>query len=236
MKQIIVTVDGYSSSGKSSMAKWLAQKTGYTYIDTGAMYRAVTLYALDKNYFEDDGSINQEKLQSDLASIDIRFIINPVTGCSETILNGENVEKKIRGMNVANKVSSMASLPFVRTFLVEKQQRMGVNKAVVMDGRDIGTVVFPDAELKFFVTATPEIRAERRYKELEGKGEPVSYDEILNNIKNRDFQDENRAVSPLKKAVDAIELDNTNMTIEEQQQWMLEHFNRIAENDRGRNR
>jgi cytidylate kinase len=229
MKKIIIAVDGYSSSGKSSMAKWLAKTTGYKYIDTGAMYRAVTLYALNKNYINGDG-VKSDDLKNDLDCINIKFVLNSETGLPDTFLNGVNVEKEIRRLVVANNVSMIASLPFVRAYLVEIQQRMGVEKGIVMDGRDIGTVVFPDAELKVFVTATPEIRSDRRYKELIGKGEKVSYEEILENIKSRDFKDINRDVSPLKKAVDAIVLDNTDMTIDEQQQWLINQFNMVTGN------
>lgn len=226
MKKIIVAIDGYSSNGKSTMAKDLACEIGYAYIDTGAMYRAVTLYALRHGYFNGDKPdiVNLEKAMN---CIHISFIVNPSTGITETCLNGENVEDEIRGMKVANHVSSIAALPFVRISLVEKQRRMGAGKGIVMDGRDIGTVVFPDAELKIFVTATPEVRALRRLNELTAKGIPASFEEILDNVKYRDNQDVNRGVSPLRKADDAIVLDNTEMTIQDQNIWLLEQYNRV---------
>lgn len=230
MKKIIVAVDGYSSNGKSTMAKDLARKIGYTYIDTGAMYRAVTLYALRHSFFMADvaDAANLEKAMND---IDISFVVNPSTGITETYLNGENVEDEIRRMEVANHVSSIAALPFVRASLVKKQRRMGLEKGIVMDGRDIGTVVFPDAELKIFVTATPEVRARRRLDELKAKGVPASLDEILENIKSRDNQDMTRAISPLRKAEDAIVLDNTEMTVPQQNEWLLEQYYRVIGHD-----
>ncbi|MDR0835695.1 MAG: (d)CMP kinase [Tannerella sp.] len=223
MKKIITAIDGVSSSGKSSMAKQLAKTVGYKYIDTGAMYRAVTLYALRNRLFE-----HIKSLEDEVKKIKINFVVNSETGRSETFLNGENVENQIRGMEVSNRVSEVAALPFVRKYLVDIQRSIGKEKGIVMDGRDIGTVVFPDAELKIFVTATAAIRAERRYKELQEKGENASYEEILENVKNRDYQDTNRAVSPLRKADDAIELDNTDLTVEAQNNWMLEQFNRVV--------
>ncbi|MDR0825488.1 MAG: (d)CMP kinase [Prevotella sp.] len=222
MKKITVAIDGVSSSGKSSMAKELAKKVGYKYIDTGAMYRAVTLYAMRKGFIDDI-----EKLENELNSIKINFDVNRITGKTETIINGENVEREIRGMEVSKRVSKIAANPVVRKYLVDIQHNIGKDKGIVMDGRDIGTVVFPDAELKIFVTSTAEIRATRRFKELKEKGESASYEEILENIKSRDYQDMNREVSPLRKAEDAIELDNTDMTIEEQNKWMLELFNKV---------
>ncbi|MDR2146009.1 MAG: (d)CMP kinase [Tannerella sp.] len=222
-KRIIVAIDGVSSSGKSTMAKQLAKTVVYKYIDTGAMYRAVTLYALRNQLFE-----YLENLENEMNNIKINFLVNPETGGSETYLNGENVENEIRGMDVSNRVSEISALPFVRAYLVAIQQNIGKEKGIVMDGRDIGTVVFPDAELKIFVTATAEIRAERRYKELQAKGEKVSYEEILDNIKNRDYQDTNRAISPLRKAGDAITFDSTNSTVEEQDERLLNIFNKIV--------
>ena len=220
MRRIIIAVDGFSSCGKSSMAKELASKIGYAYIDTGAMYRAVTLYAWQHGYFRDDKPdiLGLEKVMGD---IQIAFKVNPKTGGTETYLNGRLVEREIRGMEVANHVSYIATLPFVRRTLVEQQRRMGQDKGIVMDGRDIGTVVFPDAELKIFVTASPEVRAFRRWNELQTKGEDVSLEEVLENVKSRDHQDSTRDVSPLIKADDALELDNTNMTIDEQNEWLL---------------
>jgi cytidylate kinase len=222
MKKIIVAIDGVSSCGKSSMAKQLSKVIGYKYIDTGAMYRAVTLYAIKNLLFE-----HVEILKKEINKMRINFVVNPETGCSETYLNDENVENEIRGMEVSNRVSEISAFPFVRKYLVDIQRNIGKEKGIVMDGRDIGTVVFPHAELKIFVTATAEIRAERRYKELQEKGESVSFEEILENVKNRDCQDISRDVSPLRKADDALELDNTNLSIKEQNAWMLEQFYKI---------
>jgi cytidylate kinase len=231
VKKIIIAVDGYSSNGKSTMAKDLAREIGYAYIDTGAMYRAVTLYALRHGYFKgnEPDTAGLEKVMDDIR---ISFIVNPSTRISETYLNGESVESEIRSMEVAHHVSSIAALPFVRASLVGKQRLMGVEKGIVMDGRDIGTVVFPDAELKIFVTAMPEVRARRRLDELIAKGTSASFEEILGNIKSRDYKDINRKVSPLRKADDAIVLDNTDMTIPEQNEWLLEQYNRVIGNDR----
>jgi cytidylate kinase len=229
-KKIIIAIDGYSSNGKSTMAKELARRIGYAYIDTGAMYRAVTLYALRRGLFMKNGA-GADALEKVMNDINISFTVNPSTGVTETYLNGENVEDEIRRMEVANHVSRIAALPFVRASLVEKQRRMGMEKGLVMDGRDIGTVVFPDAELKIFVTATPEVRARRRLNELNAKGVAASLDEILENIKNRDYQDMTREVSPLRKADDAIVLDNTEMTIPQQNEWLLEQYNRITGHD-----
>ena len=221
MKKITIALDGHSSCGKSTMAKDLAKELGYIYVDTGAMYRAVTLYAMRHNLINADGSIEQQGLRAQLPQIEIAFQLNPTTGRPETLLNGENVEKEIRTMEVSAHVSPIATLPFVREKLVEQQQKMGEGGGVVMDGRDIGTVVFPHAELKVFVTASAEVRAERRFKELKEKGMEVDYNEILANVKERDYIDSHRETSPLRKADDAIELDNSNMTIDEQRQWLL---------------
>jgi cytidylate kinase len=204
------------------MAKQLAEMVGYKYIDTGAMYRAVTLYAIRNRLFG-----HFEDFENEMDKIKINFVVNPETGHSETFLNAENVEDEIRGMEVSSHVSEVSALPFVRKYLVDIQRNIGEEKGIVMDGRDIGTVVFPDAELKIFVTATAEIRAERRYKELISKGERVEYNEILENVKSRDYQDINRKVSPLRKADDAIEFDNTNLTVEEQNARILEQFNTV---------
>ena len=231
MKRIVIAVDGFSSSGKSTMAKDLAHDIGYAYIDTGAMYRAVTLYAMKHNFFK-DGVLDVSGLENAMHEINISFNVNVDTGRTETYLNGENVEKEIRGMDVAGLVSGVAALPFVRVALVGLQRKAGVDKGIVMDGRDIGTVVFPDAELKIFVTASPEVRANRRLDELKSKNEKATFEEILENIKSRDHQDTTRAVSPLRKAVDAIELDNTNMTIPEQKIWLLSQYNQAINNDR----
>ena len=209
------------------MAKELAARIGYTYIDSGAMYRAVTYYAWQHGFFQ-NGLSDISRLEKALDDIIITFKLNPETGSTDTWLNGTNVEREIRGLAVANHVSSVASLPFVREALVTQQLRMGKEKGIVMDGRDIGMVVFPDAELKIFVTAAPEVRALRRWNELIAKGENVSFDEILENIKSRDYQDTTRKVSPLRKAADAIELDNTNMTIPEQNEWLLNQYKRVT--------
>ncbi|MCC8188474.1 MAG: (d)CMP kinase [Bacteroides sp.] len=227
MKDITIAIDGFSSCGKSTMAKDLAKEIGYIYIDSGAMYRAVTLFALEHDLFH-DGQIDTDTLKREMENIRISFRLNPETGRPETYLNGKNVENKIRSMEVASHVSPIATLDFVRTALVAQQQEMGRNKKIVMDGRDIGTVVFPDAELKVFVTASPDIRAKRRYKELEEKGIPADYENILANVKERDFIDQNREVSPLRRAGDALLLDNSHLTIAEQKKWLLEQFERVT--------
>jgi len=210
------------------MARDLARAVGYAYIDTGAMYRAVTLYAIRQGFFYGD-TLNEAALQQAMNNIEISFRPNPETGVSETFLNGEPVEAEIRGMEVSNRVSRIAALGFVRRALVSKQQAMGEAKGIVMDGRDIGTVVFPQAELKIFVTASAEIRAQRRVKEMSEKGESVSFDEVLKNVQERDRLDMARAESPLRKANDAIELDNTHMTIAEQQAWLMNEFRKATE-------
>lgn len=222
MNKITIAIDGHSSCGKSTMAKALAKQLGYVYVDTGAMYRCVTLYALRYNCFNDDESVNTEKLQAEMDSIHISFQFNPETGKADAYLNGENVENEIRLMEVSNHVSPIAAIPFVREAMVAQQRRMGEDKGIVMDGRDIGTTVFPNAELKIFVTASAEIRAERRYKELIAKSEEANYDEILKNVQERDYIDSHREVSPLRMADDALLLDNSNMTIEEQNEWLKE--------------
>lgn len=222
-KKIIIAIDGHSSSGKSTMAKDLAREIGYIYIDTGAMYRAVTLYCLRKGYIQGD-KIQEEALKADLDKMDISFRYNAETGRPDTYLNGEKVEKEIRSMEVADKVSLVAALGFVRRAMVAKQQEMGKAKGIVMDGRDIGTVVFPDAELKVFVTASPEVRARRRLEELQAKGEQTTYEEVLANVKKRDYIDSTREESPLRQAPDALVLDNSNMTIPEQKQWLRDKF------------
>ncbi len=228
MRKIIVAVDGFSSCGKSTMARDLARAVGYAYIDTGAMYRAVTLYAIRQGFFQGD-TLDETALQEAMDDVEISFRPNPETGVSETFLNGEPVETEIRGMEVSNRVSRIAALGFVRRSLVSKQQEMGEAKGIVMDGRDIGTVVFPQAELKIFVTASAEIRAQRRVKEMSEKGQSVSFDEVLKNVQERDRLDMTRAESPLRKADDAIELDNTYMTIAEQQAWLMEEFRKATE-------
>lgn len=223
MKKITIAIDGYSSCGKSTMAKDLAREVGYIYIDSGAMYRAVTLYCLKNGLFTPDG-IDTEKLETMMTNIRISFQLNPETQRPMTYLNGENVEDLIRTMEVSSHVSPVAAIPFVRKALVKLQQDMGKEKGIVMDGRDIGTAVFPDAELKIFVVASAEIRAQRRYDELKAKGEDASFEEILANVKERDYIDQNREVSPLRQAEDALLLDNSNLTIEEQKLWLKEQF------------
>ena len=227
MKKITIAIDGYSSCGKSTMAKDLAREVGYIYIDSGAMYRAVTLYCLENQLFTAEG-IDTAKLEAAMPNIQISFQLNPDTQRPMTYLNGVNVEDRIRTMEVSSHVSPVAALPFVREALVKLQQEMGKAKGIVMDGRDIGTVVFPDAELKIFVVASAEIRAQRRYDELKAKGQEASYEEILANVKERDYIDQNRAVSPLCQAEDAILLDNSNLTIEEQKQWLAEQFQKAT--------
>ena len=229
MKKITIAIDGFSSCGKSTMAKDLAKEIGYIYVDTGAMYRSVTLYALRHNLFNADGSIREEELKAQMKNINISFQLNKTTGKPDIFLNGENVEKDIRSMEVSSHVSPIAALPFVRAALVAQQQRMGAGKGIVMDGRDIGTVVFPDAELKIFVTASAEVRAQRRYDELKAKGMEANFNDILKNVEERDYIDSHRATSPLRKAPDAIELDNSNLTIAQQQQWLDEQYRKVAE-------
>lgn len=226
MRKIVIAVDGYSSCGKSTMAKDLAREIGYTYIDSGAMYRAVTLYCIQNGFFVGD-AIDKDSLYRDIDKIDISFRFNDATMSPDTYLNGVNVEKEIRQMDVANKVSLVSTLSVVRQALVAKQRAMGNAKGVVMDGRDIGTVVFPDAELKIFVTASPEIRATRRVKELEAKGERVSFDEVLSNVKKRDYMDTTREDSPLVKANDALELDNSTLSVAEQKEWLFVQYNKV---------
>ena len=206
------------------MAKDLAQRVGYIYVDTGAMYRSVTLYALRHNMFSADGSINTEMLKEQLPQIVITFQLNAETGCPDTYLNGECVEQLIRSLEVSSHVSPIAALPFVREAMVAQQQQMGQGGGVVMDGRDIGTVVFPDAELKVFVTASAEVRAQRRYDELQQKGMPADYDDILKNVQERDYIDSHREVGPLRQAPDALLLDNSHMTIAEQNEWLMQRF------------
>ncbi len=224
MKKITIAIDGHSSCGKSTMAKDLARKIGYVYVDTGAMYRSVTLYALEHGAYEANGELDAAKLQQMMPEIMISFRVNEETGRPDTYLNDVCVEKEIRGMEVSDRVSEVAALPFVREALVSQQQRMGVEKGVVMDGRDIGTVVFPDAELKVFVTASAEVRAQRRYDELLSKGTPADYEDILRNVLDRDYQDSHREVGPLRQAEDAILLDNSNMTIPEQNEWLYQEY------------
>lgn len=228
-KTITIAIDGFSSSGKSTMAKVLAKNIGYAYIDSGAMYRAVTLYCLNNGIIADDGTVDTAALQAQIADIAITFDVNPTTGATETYLNGENVESQIRQMNVSSRVSTIAAIPFVRHALVAQQQAMGINKGIVMDGRDIGTTVFPDAEMKVYVDASAETRAQRRFDELRSKGDTTTtYEQVLENVKHRDLIDTTRAESPLRRADDAIVLDNSHMSREEQNRWLLDLYNRIA--------
>ena len=227
MKKITIAIDGFSSCGKSTMAKDLAREIGYIYIDSGAMYRAGTLFCLDNGLFTGD-DIDTERLEQEMGNIRISFRLNPETGRPDTYLNGVNVENRIRSMEVSAHVSPVAALPFVRQALVAQQQQMGREKGIVMDGRDIGTTVFPDAELKVFVTASPEIRAQRRYDELKAKGQPADYEDILANVKQRDDIDQHRAVSPLRRADDALLLDNSHLTIAEQKAWLIEQYRRTC--------
>lgn len=224
MKKITIAIDGFSSCGKSTMAKDLARAVGYVYVDTGAMYRAVTLFALRNGLVDAAGKVDESALRAALPLIEIRFKMNEDTYRPDTWLNGECVEREIRTPLVSSHVSTMAAIPAVRAFLVAQQQEMGREKGVVMDGRDIGTVVFPDAEMKVFVTADAAVRARRRYEELKGKGIEASLQDIFTNVKERDYADTHRAVSPLRRAEDAIVLDNSDMTLEEQKQWLLQLF------------
>lgn len=221
MKKITIAIDGHSSCGKSTMAKQLAKQLGYIYVDTGAMYRAVTLYAMRNGLITEDNNVDSDGLRNRMPQIAISFKFNETTGRPDTYLNGERVEDKIRGIEVSNHVSPVAAIPFVRRAMVDMQREMGKEKGIVMDGRDIGTTVFPDAELKVFVTASAEVRAKRRYDELSQKGMPADYEEILKNVQERDYIDSHREVSPLRPAEDAVILDNSDMTIPEQQEWLL---------------
>lgn len=218
MKKIIIAIDGYSSTGKSTIAKRVANTLQYVYIDTGAMYRAVTFLALKRGFISEGKqtlTIDKDSLLIALKQSTIRFEHNPELGVSEIYLNGQNIEKEIRGLSVANYVSEVAKIPEIRAYLVALQREMGREKGVVMDGRDIGTVVFPEAELKIFMTASEEIRAQRRFLELQQKGEVTTYEEVLQNIQKRDYEDTHRKESPLQKALEAIEIDNSSTTIEE---------------------
>ena len=228
MKKITIAIDGFSSCGKSTMAKDLARELGYVYVDTGAMYRCVTLYALRHGLFRADGTINLPQLEAEIPNINISFKLNKETGRPDTYLHNENVESEIRTMEVSSRVSPIAAVPFVRAALVAQQQKMGEDKGIVMDGRDVGTVVFPNAELKIFVTASAEVRAQRRYDELKAKGMEADFEEILENVKQRDYIDSHREVSPMRKADDAIELDNSHISIAEQKQWLIEQYKRVC--------
>ena len=229
MKKITIAIDGFSSCGKSTMAKDLAKKLGYVYVDTGAMYRAVTLYAMRNGLFNADGSVKTADLERQMNKINITFKLNKTAERPDTYLNDELVENDIRTLEVSNHVSQIATVPFVREAMVAQQQRMGKDKGVVMDGRDIGTTVFPEAELKVFVTASAEVRAQRRYDELKEKGMPADFNDILKNVQERDYIDSHREVSPLRKAPDAIELDNSHMTITEQSAWLMEQVEQKIE-------
>ena len=226
MKKITIAIDGHSSCGKSTMAKELARKVGYVYVDTGAMYRCVTLFALRHQLFTADGTVLEEQLREAMPQIDIDQRL--IDGKTTTFLNGENVEREIRNLEVSNHVSPIAAIPFVRTALVAQQQKMGREGGIVMDGRDIGTTVFPHAELKTFVTASAEVRAQRRYDELQQKGMPADYADILKNVQERDYIDSHREVSPLRQADDALLLDNSHMTIDEQNKWLMEQFEKAT--------
>lgn len=227
MKKITIAIDGFSSCGKSTMAKDLAREIGYIYVDSGAMYRAVTLYALRNGFFK-DGVIQAEELKQHISDIHIAFQLDPQTQRPITYLNNVCVESEIRSMEVSSHVSPVAALGFVREAMVALQQEMGKDKGIVMDGRDIGTTVFPDAELKIFVTASAEVRAQRRYDELKAKGQESSFESILQNVKERDELDMHREVSPLRQAEDAILLDNSHMTIAEQKAWLKEQYEKVV--------
>jgi cytidylate kinase len=228
MKKITIAIDGFSSCGKSTMAKDLAKETGYLYIDSGAMYRAVTLYAIENGIIR-GSEMDEEKLRQSLDDIQITFRLDTVNRQPLTFLKGINVEEKIRTIEVSSKVSPVSTLEFVRKAMVARQQKLGEKKGIVMDGRDIGTTVFPHAELKIFVTASPEIRAQRRYDELIAKGVKIEWEEILKNVKERDYIDQNRQISPLRKAADAILLDNSQMTPAEQRAWLWEQYRKVVQ-------
>ena len=227
MKKIIIAIDGHSSCGKSTMAKALARQLGYIYVDTGAMYRTVTLFALRNGIFKGD-NLDAARLEEMMPQVNVSFRLNPETNLPEACLNGECVESEIRTMEVSSHVSPVAALPFVRKAMTLQQQRMGLEKGIVMDGRDIGTVVFPQAELKIFVTASAEVRAKRRYDELKAKGDDVNFDEILRNVQERDYIDSHREVAPLRQADDAVVLDNSFMTIPEQNEWLLQQVEKAV--------
>lgn len=227
MKKIIIAIDGFSSCGKSTMAKALARNIGYLYFDSGAMYRAVALYCMQNGLIEGN-EINREALSRRMKEIHITFEADPETMNSITFLNGVNVEREIRSLEVSQYVSQIAALDFVRSEMVEQQREMGKLKGIVMDGRDIGTTVFPEAEMKVFVTASAEVRAQRRYDELVARGDTPDYEDILHNVQHRDHIDQTREVSPLKRADDALLLDNSTLTREEQMEWLMETYNKIV--------
>lgn len=228
MKKIIIAIDGFSSCGKSTMAKALARNIGYLYFDSGAMYRAVALFCMQNGLIDKD-KVDSEALRSKMKEIRITFEADPETKNSSTLLNGVNVEREIRSLEVSRYVSQVAALDFVRSAMVEQQRSMGQAKGIVMDGRDIGTTVFPEAEMKVFVTASAEVRAQRRYDELTARGDNPDFNEILENVLQRDHLDQTRAVSPLKKADDALLLDNSDLTRDEQMQWLIDTFKRLTE-------
>ncbi len=230
MSKIIIAIDGHSSCGKSTMAKALAQQVGYIYVDSGAMYRAVTLFVLREQLFNADGSVQAEVLQARMPEVKVHFKLDSATNLPVTYLNEERVEDEIRTLEVSQHVSPIAALPFVREAMTAAQQAMGEEKGIVMDGRDIGTAVFPHAELKIFVTASAEVRAQRRFDELQAKGLPASYEDILKNVQERDYIDSHREVSPLRQAEDALVLDNSHLTREEQNQWLLQQFDTAVRN------
>ena len=225
-RKIVIAIDGFSSCGKSTFAKAIAARLGYIFIDTGAMYRAVTLYSLEHGAVV-DGEVRQDKVVELLPQIEISFRFNAERGASDIYVNGVEVEQKIRSIEVSNLVSKISSIAQVREKLVAMQQRMGQERGVVMDGRDIGTVVFPDAELKIYMTADPAVRAQRRYDELTAKGDDVTLEEILENVISRDHADMNREISPLRQAEDAIVLDNSHMSVEEQMAWFMERYEAV---------
>lgn len=228
MSKIVIAIDGFSSSGKSTMARDLARRIGYVYVDSGAMYRAVTLYAIENGMASLETGVDTDALVKSLPEIKISFTPAGEDGIQHTLLNGRDVEKEIREMQVSSLVSPVAVIPEVRHRLTALQQSYGTEKGIVMDGRDIGTTVFPDAEMKVFVNASPEVRATRRLKELEGKGVKTTYEEVLSNVKERDHIDSTRKESPLRKAADAHELDNDNLTIPQQMDWLINLYNTIT--------
>lgn len=228
MGKIVIAIDGFSSCGKSTMAKDLAREIGYIYIDSGAMYRAVTLFCIQNNLIK-DGVVDKKTLVDLLNQIDISFVLNTQTGKPETMLDGKNVETEIRTLAVSEQVSLVSAIAEVRHAMVAQQQKMGDKKGIVMDGRDIGTTVFPSAELKIFVTASPEIRAQRRVDEMVAKGETASFEAVLENVKKRDYLDQNREESPLRKADDALLLDNSHLTIAQQKEWLMSRFQEVVD-------
>ena len=226
MKKITIAIDGFSSTGKSTLAKQLAKELGYVYVDTGAMYRAVAYFAMQHNLVSEN-HLDAAGLIAELPNINLRFQFNPTLGFAEMYLNNENIENQIRTIEVSRMVSKVAEISEVRAKLVEQQQAMGNEKAIVMDGRDIGTVVFPDAELKLFMTASAKTRAQRRFEELAEKGQNITFEDVLQNVEERDYIDTNRADSPLVKAVDAVEIDNSSLSKKEQFEMVLKLVNKI---------